>query len=908
MYTPLPCGARQYFPVRGRAWSCLPRGRQRGRASGPAPGDRPRGGLRRPAPDHPGPGAGTLGGMTPERHAPADRRQARSDAPARRTGAPRTLADELRARSDAELAALLRARADLLSPLPGDLSQLATRAGSRASVLHALDRLDSFTLQTAEALAIAPQPCPYDTLASLLPGCAERLPEAVDTLRSRALLWGGPDRLRLVRTAQELLAPTASRPSATGLGPTLAEAAAGMSPSRMQEILATAGLPATHDPVSALAALGDLVSDRARLDALLDQAPPPARAVLDRLMWGPPYGTVTTAGGTAAAQPGPHLRWLLDRGLLMPAGPGTVVLPREVALTLRGGRAHREPRPEPPRPALRAEHALATVDAAAAAAAHEALHLVEELLTAWEAERPAVLRAGGLGSRELKRTAAQLSLAEPEAAFWIELAYAAGLVASDGAADERYAPTPAYDEWLTARPERRWLRLVRAWLAATRVPGLVGSRDGKGRLLAALGPGLDRGPAPALRHRVLSLLASLPPGAAPEPGGVVERMHWELPRRLPQESRTELTEAVLAEAERLGVTGRGALASFVRPLLAVVPAGEAAPGAPGEPEPPGEPGEGGETQAAALLAPLLPEPLDHFLLQADLTAVAPGPLTRELRLAMATVADVESTGGATVYRFTRDSVRRALDSGWSKERLHAFLAEHSRTPVPQPLDYLVDDVARRHGQLRVGAAGAYLRCEDEALLTQLLADRRCAGLRLRRLVPTVLISQAPPDTLLARLRELGFAPAAETPEGAVVALRAEPHRTPPRSAPEPAPDGPPPADEALLAAAVRAIRAGDHAAGAGPRPAGGRAGAAVEQAAAGPPPRTSAAETLATLQAAVLGGELVSIGHVGADGVAGRRVVAPVRVEGGFVTAFDHTAEELRTYPLHRITGAAVLE
>jgi len=63
MYTPLPCGARQYFPVRGRAWSCLPRGRQRGRASGPAPGDRPRGGLRRPAPDHPGPGAGTLGGM-----------------------------------------------------------------------------------------------------------------------------------------------------------------------------------------------------------------------------------------------------------------------------------------------------------------------------------------------------------------------------------------------------------------------------------------------------------------------------------------------------------------------------------------------------------------------------------------------------------------------------------------------------------------------------------------------------------------------------------------------------------------------------------------------------------------------------------------------------------------------------
>ncbi len=49
------------------------------------------------------------------------------------------------------------------------------------------------------------------------------------------------------------------------------------------------------------------------------------------------------------------------------------------------------------------------------------------------------------------------------------------------------------------------------------------------------------------------------------------------------------------------------------------------------------------------------------------------------------------------------------------------------------------------------------------------------------------------------------------------------------------------------------------------------------------------------------------IGHVDADGTAGERVVEPVRVEGGFVTAYDHTAEEVRTYPLHRVTGAAAL-
>jgi hypothetical protein len=582
------------------------------------------------------------------------------------------------------------------------------------------------------------------------------------------------------------------------------------------------------------------------------------------------------------------VRWLLDRGLLLPHTPGTVVLPREVALRLRadgysGGTragAHREPRPLPPELAPLARHEPAFADAAAGTAAFTALTVVDKLLTAWQAEGPVVLRSGGLGVRDLKRAAVILDVPEPEAAFWAELAYAAGLLASDGEADERYAPTPAYDDWLAEPPQRQWLRLATAWLTATRVPTLVGSRDAKGRLHAALGPGLDRGPATELRHRVLALLAALPPGTAPEPGAVQARIRWELPRRMPEELRTQLTGATLVEAEHLGITGRGALASFARALLNA----EA---------------EGTET-AARLLAPHLPTPLDHFLLQADLTAVAPGPLERDLAQAMALAAEVESTGGATVYRFTPQSVRRALDAGWSAADLHALLAERSRTPAPQPLTYLIDDVARRHGQLRVGSAASYLRCDDETALTQLLADRRSAPLRLRRLAPTVLVSPAPPDTLLERLRELGLAPAAEASDGAVLTLPSASRRTPPRAAPHPAPDvSGADTDPALLAAAVRAIRAGDHAASAAPHPAGIR----VPEP-SGLPPRTPAAETLTTLQAAARSGELVWIGYVGADGIAGQRVLTPVRVEGGFVTGFDHTAEEIRTYPLHRITGS----
>ncbi|WDM15880.1 helicase C-terminal domain-containing protein [Streptomyces lavenduligriseus] len=882
--------------------------------------------------------------------------------------APRSLAEALRARDDSSLAALLRSRPDLVTPVPTDLTQLATRAGTRASVLRALERLDRFALQTAEALAVAPDPASYDTLLGLMAGdagdpvVAGALPRALHTLREQALVWGGDDRLRLVRTAREVLAPSPQHPSPTGLGPTVQEATSGMSPGRIQEIVTTAGLPSTHDSVSAVAALTALFTHRKKLARLLAQAPEAAREVLSRLVWGPPYGQVT-------ADPAAHLRWLLDRGLLLPTAPGTVVLPREVALHLRAGRAHRATEPLPPAVVPAATHSPRVVDATAAGQAYTALATVEELLKEWDEGGPAVLRAGGLSVRDLKRTAVALDVSEPVAAFWVELAYAAGLIASDGEADERYAATPAYDEWLEQPPAERWVRLAQAWLAATRTPGLVGGRDAKDRTLSALGPGLDRSAAPEVRHRVLSLLAGLAAGAAPDTESVLARLRWERPlrggrrdgeegrREGEEDLRTRLARWTLSEAELLGLTGRGALSSQGRALLGAPPAahsgssaaeapgtgsspgagpgaaatraGTTGTGASGHPasDAPGHPAADGPgdklpvhrhrvpdrlvplsgpeqavagAEAARLLAPLLPEPLDHVLLQADLTAVAPGPLRRPLADMLGVLADVESKGGATVYRFTPASVRRALDAGRTAADLHAFLTEHSRTPVPQPLAYLIDDVARRHGHLRVGAASAYVRCDDDALLNEILADKRAAALRLRRLAPTVLAAPTDPATLLEGLRAMGYAPAAESAEGDVLIARAHAHRSPPRAAPEPVPDGPPVPDATLLTAAIRAIRAGDLAATTPRKPVG-------EPLAGGELPRTSSAETLATVQAAVLTGDSLWIGYVNAEGAASQRVISPVRVEGGFVTAYDHTADEIRTYPLHRITGVAEL-
>jgi hypothetical protein len=345
--------------------------------------------------------------------------------------------------------------------------------------------------------------------------------------------------------------------------------------------------------------------------------------------------------------------------------------------------------------------------------------------------------------------------------------------------------------------------------------------------------------------------------------------------------RDQLVGWTVAEAETLGLTGRGALAGPGRRLLS-----------------------GDRDGARSALAGLMPEPLDHVLLQADLTAVAPGPLVGDVAHRLRLVADVESTGGATVYRFSDASVRRGLDVGWSAAEILSWLEAHSRTPVPQPLGYLVEDVARRHGRIRVGAASAYVRCDDGATLDEILADRRAAQLRVRRLAPTVLAAQAPVDVVLDRLREMGYAPAAEGPEGDVLVHRPDARRTsarrrPPRLVAEPGRPRP-----ELIGAAVRAIRAGDRALTAVKR--------REEQPATADGPlhltRKPTADILAMLVQAAAMGQPLWIGYVNAEGHASQRVVEPLSVEGGYVSAFDHLREEVRTFAVHRITGVSAID
>ena len=760
--------------------------------------------------------------------------------------APRaTLAADLRRRDDSALQALLAARPDLLSPVPADLTSLAARATTKPSVTRALDELDLFTLQVLEALCVLKEPCDTGALTEALtagPG------EALQSLLSRALAYCDEHGLIYVpRAVREVVGAPA------GLGPPVDALLGAYGPRRLEQLWTDVG----GNP-------REVLRDPERIAELLAEVSPAAREALDTLTWGPPTGRVedATRDVTLTSSRSP-VEELLARGLLVASDHRSVTLPREVALHLRG-RVHRNPQPALP-PLDRHPVEPEQVDRQAAGAAAEVVRQVEDLLELWSEAPPRVLRAGGLSVRDAARTAAALDVEEPRLALLAEAAAAAGLLAAgddpSSATDEVWLPTDAYDAWLELPTADRWLALVEGWLPSPRTVGLAGAEDGRGRRFALLGPELDRTLSPRVRRAVLDELGALPVGKGTNAESMLARLRWRAPRRGGR-LRDDLVSWTLTESSALGLSSGGALASYARPLLAA-----------------------DADVAHALLARLLPPLVAEVLLQADLTAVAPGPLEPGLAQRLRLLADVESTGGATVYRFSPASVRRALDAGWTAAEITAFLRESSRTPVPQPLTYLVDDLARRHGQVRVGVASAFVRSDDEATLGALLTDRRASSLRLHRLAPTVLAAQVPVDTLLSRLREMGYAPVAENAGGQVVLGRPQSRRSRPRRATSPVSMRSTVPDPRLLAAAVTALRAGERATGV--------------------PVARPMADVLAMLSAAAENREAVVISYVDAEGQGTKRVIEPDRVEGGYVSAYDHLRAASRHFAVARITGVA---
>jgi hypothetical protein len=728
----------------------------------------------------------------------------------------RSFTDYLRGLDDAALLSLFENRPDLISPVPPDFASLAVRASSAPSLARAVDSLNEWQFQVLEACAAINEPASEKEIIGVTDASAKFV---IPHLSSLALIYKSKDGYRLPHTLREVLG---NEPA--GLGP------ASMAKLSMKK---------------------------------LEEAPDASRKVLDKLIWGPPRGSVGDI-----RNPGPGIEWLLKENFLIPLDQRTVVLPRNVAIYLRGGKVHKNPVPNPPILSGR-KIKQEVVDQAAIANVATLLRWCEEILNFWSEDPPSALRAGGLGVRDLRACAEHLGVDESCAAFIAELVYLAGLVVID--ADDRVLPTHAFDLWLTQSAETRWKSLASLWLVTSRASGLVGRADSKN--ISALGPELDRVNAASTRKLSLNILCQNSE-SSPEIESFFALAKWRAPSRRNPGLQKELLTWTLREAEWLGITGQGAISKYGRNF----------------------------TEKADVLGidKDVPKPVSHILIQSDNTAIAPGRLEVNIARTLDSIADIESRGGATAYRFSETSIRRGLDHGKTGEEIRDFLRKTSKTPIPQPLDYLITDVAKRHGRLRVGNTSAYIRCEDPTLLTQILSDKKIEGLPLRRIAPEVLICDVDAKDVIATLRAAGYLPAAESGTGVLLTAqrlnRAKSKPRPPRVIGEIEPPS-----EDSLAAAVRTLQAGERSSH--------KQSALREIAnnALGVLPRTTANETLELLNKFIKEARTLSIGYADNNGSATHRIVDPLSISAGSLIARDHGTGEVQAFRIPRITGVAPL-
>lgn len=652
----------------------------------------------------------------------------------------RSYSDWLRSLDEPAVTRLLRLRPDLCLPVPRSIADLASRASTDTSVGRALDSLDAWQRSVCLAAAAAGDSPHAAEAGWLLESDPEPVAQAFDDLVERGLAWyaeagaAAPERrLLLVRAARTCL----------GVHP------GGLAPPSPR--------PLTDEQIAAAwDELGDAEHDLA-----------------ERLVWNP-TGSVRNADqrGTGSS---PTDR-LIATGLLRVHGPDRVVLPREVALRLRRPRRllADPPGPQPPHVSAEPSRSASLVDRAAVGAAFELTSDVEQL--AEELSQPTarrLIRDGSLGQRDLTAIARGLGTDTGRAGWLVELAWAAGLVNRSSATV--LLPTLGYDRWLNRPVAERWAALVQGWLRSDR---WFADPD-RTRTLA---PEAEWrvGAAARIRTTLSRVIDSAAPGSRLDPDLLREAMAWHRPAlRQPvggddpasavRTTGLGLVDELWREVEWLGLLGLGC----------VTTAG----------------GRWGEPDLVAALGSLFPVPVGEIIIQSDLTAVAAGPLTAQVAAGMRLLADSESRGAAGVFRFSAASLRRAFDAGWQADQVTRWMDEHAPTGVPQPLQYLVADVARQFGTIRVGAAGAYIRTDDEAHAAAVLLHPDASLLGIRRLGPGVLVAEAEPAEVVALLRSMHLAPAAENAAGHMLTTPASPR------APEPT-ARPAPADPAVTAAAL----------------------------------------------------------------------------------------------------------
>ena len=372
------------------------------------------------------------------------------------------------------------------------------------------------------------------------------------------------------------------------------------------------------------------------------------------------------------------------------------------------------PRPYPPQPPRAFAVVAALVDLVAYVAAHppEGKQSAERQppVKVWRAAAKAVGVAGDLAVL-LGELAIELGLLVP---VLLPVRGRGRMAVQDCLWEAHPSRLAAFKARSTAE---NWAAVVNAWLAPT-----VRSDERSS----------------VQRVMVLSLLDRIPAGQ----GVALDQLGaWAVDRHRLLD--TDLVHQTLGELARLGV----------------VDAGLAPPKAPSR----GDHQAGGaaglvtlSTAGRALgesigrVAELLAQGSDQFIVQPDHSIIAPADLNPAVAQRLGRLADLESEGGATVWRLSALKLAREATRASAGE-LVGFLRQHSSVAVPAVIERFVEDCVAQSSPVLVGPAGCVITADVAAVADA--ARHRAAKLTV--LAPGVAVSPLAPAKVMQILQAKG---------------------------------------------------------------------------------------------------------------------------------------------------------
>ncbi|WP_426721689.1 helicase-associated domain-containing protein [Corynebacterium auriscanis] len=301
------------------------------------------------------------------------------------------------------------------------------------------------------------------------------------------------------------------------------------------------------------------------------------------------------------------------------------------------------------------------------------------------------LTDGGIGLRDLAKSAKRLRIAEADLTSRLTLAIETGLVATGYLApsNEEF-PSPHWgitasgQKFLDSSLADQWAQLLLAWSRSAYAPWNIAHADAR-----AFEPQLFV--LAATRARQCFSFCFSTPSSSPSPQSPgplsPEQTMWRVNPAVAHTATSEMWRDLFSEARSLGlVVGEDpAISAFRLADVLSTPAGT-------------DPTVLFATLSTSL-ADLLPAPVSYLIIQSDHTIMAPGLLSPQHAARLRSIAVQESSGMASVWRVTTQAILGAYAEGVTQTEVKEFLTEMTPggwSAVPQSLQYTIADAERLH--------------------------------------------------------------------------------------------------------------------------------------------------------------------------------------------------------------------